>query len=1028
MSSDVDFGPLVGLAHAIQEGSIGPDAAKEAAAGYGRRGEVTPQQLAGLAAACLGVAERGEWRRALPLAELGYEAAAAAHEAHPQDAAFAEIWLYVSADLIEVLHWALMEKGDIRLFLRAQQIGETGIEAAERLGFPRMQGLLALRLGTLVLDCYTANRTPSNYEGQFDAWVTRALQDNDPELIWLVSQPAVSDAADSDRPPPTWPASLDALDSAERLLRAALPLVVPERRGRTLKAIVQVLEWRGLLGGTSDPDAIRQVAQQALDELPPDDAQPRLAVMGTLERLGVTPAGDELMRRIEYDWAGFRAETTEDSAWDAIGQAASLLQDSDPRRALALFRRRRELTGPWADESQRARYFENELILFWRAFSPKGFNPWDSDLDASAEQARTIAGAATSPAAAREAAAAILAVMMASTASDREALGLTLAQQLFALDQSLWSKEVDAATFLVAALFRGEGVNNMRANDVDAAARHYCRAAEVYRDLEMPSVMVQCLDYIDDAVRAGATDLNELTAWLAAESLGFEMAAPTSAPPVLHSLGAHILAAQVSTGTSAVAVQYLLQVLKGRRFAAMLAAGTKDFELDEETRYLLSREAEEEAALPPGSDVLRPTPFDAGMGDDDMLCAWVDEFETGPSDTPEDRIANIQRTIERRLTASLVPESYPQMPGLEDIQARLDDHTALLEIYEGPWADGSIAVWQVLITHDDIDAAAGKEQMPYGTVLASWRGRSVSMPESGFYVGALRRAVQAAPGPLDVSPEGADLLTRAAERYTRVVNDNKEELAGISRLVVVPHASSRYVPIHLVGPPGKPLADRFTVTYLSNIGQLTTPPAPGPRREGVAVFGLSYQDQPHLPRLDDSADETTAIAKVCGTTPLLDTNATEAAFIRALETARFVHLRAHGRLYVDAPSFHTVFLHPGNGDDGRLRAYEILPLDLTGLELVTLGACETALGRVDRSDNPRGLPAALLLAGARSVIGTLWPVLAGASTFFFTQLYRSLVGEDVDVTTAFAAAQQATRREFPQYRDWGAFYLIGGLS
>lgn len=190
----------------------------------------------------------------------------------------------------------------------------------------------------------------------------------------------------------------------------------------------------------------------------------------------------------------------------------------------------------------------------------------------------------------------------------------------------------------------------------------------------------------------------------------------------------------------------------------------------------------------------------------------------------------------------------------------------------------------------------------------------------------------------------------------------------------------------------------------------------------------SYQDQPHLPRLDDSADETTAIARVCGTTPLLDANATEAAFIRALQTARFVHLRAHGRLYVDAPSFHTVFLHPGDGDDGRLRAYEILRLDLTGLELVTLGACETALGRVDRSDNPRGLPAALLLAGARSVIGTLWPVLAGASTFFFTQLYRSLVGEDVDVTTAFAAAQQATRREFPQYRDWGAFYLIGGLS
>ena len=334
-----------------------------------------------------------------------------------------------------------------------------------------------------------------------------------------------------------------------------------------------------------------------------------------------------------------------------------------------MIRHRRDLAVPWADERQRARHFDDELTLFWRAFAPKSFNPKDRGLDSSAERALTIARAAVSPATARQAAAAILAVMLASTASDREALGLTLGPQLFALGQSLWSGQVEAATCLVAALLRGEGVNNMRANDFDAAARYYCQAAEVYRDLEMPSVMVQCLDYIGDAVGAGATNLDKLTGWLAAESLGFEIAAPTSAPAALLSLGAHLLAIQASAGASQVAVQYLLQVLKGRRFAAMLASGTDDFELDEGTRYLLSREAEEEAALPPGSDVLRPTPFDAALGNDNMVCAWVDEFETGPSETPEDRIANIQRTIEQRLTASLVPESYPQMSGLDDISA-----------------------------------------------------------------------------------------------------------------------------------------------------------------------------------------------------------------------------------------------------------------------------------------------------------------------------------------------------------------------
>lgn len=82
---------------------------------------------------------------------------------------------------------------------------------------------------------------------------------------------------------------------------------------------------------------------------------------------------------------------------------------------------------------------------------------------------------------------------------------------------------------------------------------------------------------------------------------------------------------------------------------------------------------------------------------------------------------------------------------------------------------------------------------------------------------------------------------------------------------------------------------------------------------------------------------------------------------------------------MDAPLFQTVFLAPGDNGDGTLRAHEVLGLDLRGLEPVTLGACETALGRIDLSDNLRGLPAALLLAGARAVIGTLWEVSGDAS-------------------------------------------------
>jgi hypothetical protein len=622
--------------------------------------------------------------------------------------------------------------------------------------------------------------------------------------------------------------------------------------------------------------------------------------------------------------------------------------------------------------------------------------------------------------------------MTAAAAADQEATALKHVGTLSALaslDHSLWAEREEALGYLVASLYRNEGVNRMRANDFDGAASSYQRAADGFLSVDISTSTVECVEYLDDAVTAGVTELNEITVWLASISLDLELAAPSAAPAAVQQLAGDLLAAQLAAGAIAPVVQLLLDVAKGRRFGAMLAEGTRHFALDEYTRRMLEHEAEVEAALPVDSELLAPTSFDAG--DEDLITAWVDEYEEGPEETLAERAGAAQRAIERHLSAALVPSQVPYLADLNQIRGRLGERTALLQIFEGPSSDGGLAIYQVLVAREFEHATAYLERLPYGAVGASWRGHSVMMPLTGFFVGDLRRAIQANPDPLDLTPHAAAQLEGAVERYARVIDLCREQIesAGIDRLVISPHGSNRFLPLHLIGPPGEPLADRFTVSYLTNIAQLTRrSSAPAGAREGIGAFGLSYADQPRLPRLDDSAAEAEAIAAECGTTATLDDAATETAFKRALESRRYIHLRAHGKLFANAPSFHTVFLHPEGSQDGRLRAFEVLPLDLSGLELVTLSACETALGRVDRSDNPRGLPAALLLAGARAVIGTLWPVLATASTFFFTRLYRALVANDGDVVSAFASAQAATKENFSQYRDWGAFYLTGGLG
>ncbi|WP_075024262.1 CHAT domain-containing protein [Actinomadura madurae] len=65
---------------------------------------------------------------------------------------------------------------------------------------------------------------------------------------------------------------------------------------------------------------------------------------------------------------------------------------------------------------------------------------------------------------------------------------------------------------------------------------------------------------------------------------------------------------------------------------------------------------------------------------------------------------------------------------------------------------------------------------------------------------------------------------------------------------------------------------------------------------------------------------------------------------------------------------------------GRVFAHDILKTDLRGVELVTMSACESALGRFDINDNLHGLPAALLSAGAAAIVGCLWPVAPDVAT------------------------------------------------
>lgn len=111
-----------------------------------------------------------------------------------------------------------------------------------------------------------------------------------------------------------------------------------------------------------------------------------------------------------------------------------------------------------------------------------------------------------------------------------------------------------------------------------------------------------------------------------------------------------------------------------------------------------------------------------------------------------------------------------------------------------------------------------------------------------------------------------------------------------------------------------------------------------------------------------------------------------------------------------------------NDADGILRADEIAKLDLNGCRLVVLSACQTGLGEYN-SEGVYGLQRAFKLAGAQSVLMSLWSVDDKATAELMTEFYNGLIS-GLEPDDALVVAQRALRAKGYSPDKWAAFVLL----
>ena len=295
-------------------------------------------------------------------------------------------------------------------------------------------------------------------------------------------------------------------------------------------------------------------------------------------------------------------------------------------------------------------------------------------------------------------------------------------------------------------------------------------------------------------------------------------------------------------------------------------------------------------------------------------------------------------------------------------------------------------------------------------------------------------------------------------------------LGTATQVYLSPDGALNLVPFGaLVDERDRYLVETFTFNYLSSGRDLIRKPVPAtaaprpavviadPAFDAGATAAAASGAPPaqlrsvlgnHFEPLPGTAAEAQAIKAVLADAAVFrGDQATETA-LKSVSSPRVLHVATHGFFLqdqdlaavtepgtataVEDPMLRSGLVFAGantgrsGSDDGVLTALEAAALALTGTELVVLSACETGVGDVKTGEGVFGLRRAFMVAGAETLVMSLWQVDDNATQQLMVEFYGRLTkgeGRAEALRQSSLALLRDPARRHPFY--WASFISTG---